>query len=95
MSETDVGPDASADSSADVPTDDLPVPEEYDEASYRAGYARAMEQIGHAAFEGAAAIAPDDGVPPDDDDETCPECGQPMIAALGGYVCLNCDDTDE
>lgn len=80
-------------------SDDLDVPDEYDEPAYRAGYARAMTEIGRAALQGAAVIAPDQ-VPEDDEPAgVCDECGAEPVPSMGadetvtpaGTVCPGCE----
>lgn len=85
-------------------SDDLEVPDAYDEESYRAGYAAAMTHIGHLALSGADGLAPsgasvDERGDDDSGDGVCPECGAETLASMGapedvtpgGRVCPSCE----
>lgn len=75
---------------------DLAPPEEYDEESYRAGFAAAMEMVASMAstYRGLAdpEATPDDGAADPDEEDTCPECGGRLRPEMGvdGLRCLDC-----
>lgn len=77
-----------------------PAPDDLSPAEQRAwrrGGAAMLRLLGGQALTLAGALdsGPEQDQADDEADETCPECGGPLVDAFGGRVCTDCDYQEE